>query len=183
MRYLICDTCRGYYELKEGESAEDFSSKCECGGNLEFKTSIKSDDRTESAGRDKIAHGYSHTDKQSFKYRNIMIFGVVIGIIGIIGIFMFNILSLIIAVAGGLIYSYGHNKGRSWIKGDEGEKLVSLYLEDLPGGYFVFNDVKIPGGKGNIDHLVIGPTGIFVIETKNYSGYYKIEGNNWYLSR
>jgi len=32
-------------------------------------------------------------------------------------------------------------------------------------------------------NLVIGPTGIFVIETKNYSGYYKIEGNNWYLSR
>lgn len=86
-------------------------------------------------------------------------------------------------VAGLLIFYKGYNGGYSWIKGDEGEKIVSLFLEDLPEGFFIFNDVKIPGGKGNIDHLVIGPTGIFVIETKNYSGYYKIEGNNWYLSR
>jgi len=66
------------------------------------------------------------------------------------------------------------------MKGDEGEKLVSLCLEDLPRGYFVFNDVNIPGGKGNFDHIVIGPTGIFLIETKNYSGFFKIYGNDWY---
>jgi len=182
MGYLICDTCQGYYELKKGESPEDFSSKCECGGNLEFKSSINHPG-TESTGRDKIAHGYSHTDKQSYKYRNIMILGGLLVLVGIIGLLMFNILGLIIAVAGGLIYSYGYNEGRSWMKGDEGEKLVSLYLEDLPGGYFVFNDVKIPGGKGNFDHIVIGPGGIFLIETKNYSGFYKIDGDNWYLSR
>ncbi|NYB52064.1 MAG: thioredoxin family protein [Methanobacteriaceae archaeon] len=36
MPYLICDHCNGYYELKNGESPEDFDLKCECGGRLEY---------------------------------------------------------------------------------------------------------------------------------------------------
>ena len=180
MGYLICDSCKVYYELEDGESPENFSSKCECGGNLEFKDSINHNLETESIGRNKIAHGYSFTDKKSFNYKIIIIFGVVVIIVGIIGIVMFNIFGIIIAIAGALIYYYGHSEGRSWMKGDEGEKLVSLYLEDLPRGYFTFNDVTIPGGKGNFDHIVIGPTGIFLIETKNYSGFFKIYGDDWY---
>lgn len=35
--YLQCSTCEGYYELGEGESAEDFKS-CQCGGELEKVT-------------------------------------------------------------------------------------------------------------------------------------------------
>ena len=33
MGYLVCEKCKGYYKLKKGESAQDFS-KCECDGNL-----------------------------------------------------------------------------------------------------------------------------------------------------
>lgn len=33
MTYLVCESCSGYYELKEGESIHDFES-CECGGRL-----------------------------------------------------------------------------------------------------------------------------------------------------
>ena len=39
--YLICDKCNGYYELKEGESLEDFES-CECGGTLKFTKTLGS---------------------------------------------------------------------------------------------------------------------------------------------
>ncbi|KAF5036534.1 Double zinc ribbon [anaerobic digester metagenome] len=35
--YLVCDECGGYYELQQGESADDFSDECDCGGNLEHK--------------------------------------------------------------------------------------------------------------------------------------------------
>jgi len=34
--YLVCDKCQGYYRLQEGESPEDFSEYCECGGNLKY---------------------------------------------------------------------------------------------------------------------------------------------------
>ena len=36
--FLVCDKCGGYYELQKGESPEDFSDECECGGHLEHKT-------------------------------------------------------------------------------------------------------------------------------------------------
>jgi hypothetical protein len=36
MGFLICDKCKGYYELQPGESLEDFSDQCECGGTLKY---------------------------------------------------------------------------------------------------------------------------------------------------
>jgi hypothetical protein len=30
---------------------------------------------------------------------------------------------------------------------------------------------------GNLDHIVVGPTGIYVIETKNYKGFFLVKGN------
>jgi len=32
--YLICDKCGNYYELREGESPDDYDKACDCGGNL-----------------------------------------------------------------------------------------------------------------------------------------------------
>ncbi len=73
-----------------------------------------------------------------------------------------------------------HEDGKRWVKGLEGENIVLEKLNTLPKNYFVFHDVELPGGYGNIDHIVVGPTGLFVIETKNYSGKYRINGNQWF---
>lgn len=70
--------------------------------------------------------------------------------------------------------------GKSWVKGLEGENIVLEQLNRLPKDYFVFHDITLPRGYGNIDHIVIGPTGLFVIETKNYSGKFRIIGDQWY---
>ena len=52
--------------------------------------------------------------------------------------------------------------------GRDGEKAVGQYLEGLRHqGYKVFHDVI--GDGFNIDHVVIGPTGIYTIETKTFS--------------
>jgi hypothetical protein len=40
MGYLICDKCGGYYELQPGETPEDFSNECECGGELIYSDSL-----------------------------------------------------------------------------------------------------------------------------------------------
>jgi len=61
--------------------------------------------------------------------------------------------------------------------------VVNGFLERLSQGYFVFCDVKLPGSKGNVDNVVIGPNGIFVVETKNYTGEYFIEGDSWYMKK
>ena len=45
------------------------------------------------------------------------------------------------------------------------QAMAELLLPLLPLGYKVFHDV--PGeGKWNIDHVVVGPAGVFAIETK-----------------
>lgn len=36
MGYLVCDECKGYYKLQPGESPDDFSDECECGGKLNY---------------------------------------------------------------------------------------------------------------------------------------------------
>jgi hypothetical protein len=55
---------------------------------------------------------------------------------------------------------------RSHRMGLLGEQAVAEQLQRLlPLGYQIFHDV--PGdGKWNIDHVVVGPAGVFVIETK-----------------
>ncbi len=57
--------------------------------------------------------------------------------------------------------------------GKVGENKVARILNSLPREYQVLNNVIIPHQKGTsqIDHLVISPYGIFVIETKNYEGW------------
>lgn len=35
--YLVCNRCGGYYQLKPGESPDDFTNECQCGGKLEHK--------------------------------------------------------------------------------------------------------------------------------------------------
>jgi hypothetical protein len=57
---------------------------------------------------------------------------------------------------------------RNLRQGMEGEKAVGQYLERLrEKGYQVLHDV--PGENFNIDHVLIGQAGIFVIETKTIS--------------
>jgi len=56
--------------------------------------------------------------------------------------------------------------GVNWGKGGNGEAKVGRVLEGLRReGYFVMHDLE-EGIAGNIDHLVSGPTGAFMVETK-----------------
>ncbi len=61
------------------------------------------------------------------------------------------------------------------VKGKRGEKIVARKLQTgLPEKYVVLNDVYLPlpnGTTTQIDHIIVSPYGIFVVETKNYSGW------------
>lgn len=52
--------------------------------------------------------------------------------------------------------------------GRDGERAVAQYLEWFrTSNFFVFHD--IPNGDANIDHVLVGPPGVFTIETKTLS--------------
>lgn len=67
-------------------------------------------------------------------------------------------------------------------KGASGEQAVAEELDRLPDGWFIVNDVRVSGRQ--IDHIVLGPKGIFCLETK-HSGTVRIDkaGNFYRMER
>lgn len=58
-----------------------------------------------------------------------------------------------------------------WRRGERAETAIGELLEQLrPEGFVVMHDIE-QAGEGNIDHFLWGPTGVFMIESK-YKSYY-----------
>ncbi len=97
-------------------------------------------------------------------------------------------LSLSIFEAAGLLVSlvplaafyFYLRKYRIYNAGWEGEKQVAKLLNSkLSDDYFLINDLYLHNGGGDIDHVVLAPSGIFVLETKNWSGDITCNGDDW----
>lgn len=193
--------CECGEELVYFENLEDSYTQTEPVDELVNESDNRSDNEFDSESsnqpdeptRESMSNGSTHTEKKADQYKNdrekgnlLVYAGIGIFILGLITGLFYNFLFFLLVFVGGFLAVYGNSifemgiqKGYSWEKGLEGENLVADYLNTLPKDYFVYNDVNLPGKRGNIDHVVIGPTGIYVIETKNYSGRYRIKGNEW----
>lgn len=69
-------------------------------------------------------------------------------------------------------------------RGYAGEARTGELLLLLPLGFAVLADCRVPGSKANIDHVVVGPTGVILIDTKNYSGRVSTgKGTLWHNRR
>lgn len=63
-----------------------------------------------------------------------------------------------------------------WEQGAVGEVEVARVLEALPPGWIVLHDLAWPGRpRANMDHVVIGPGGVFVVDAKNWSGTIEVQ--------
>jgi hypothetical protein len=67
-------------------------------------------------------------------------------------------------------------------KGRLGERLVVDLLRGLPDDYWLVNDVTLGLAHGNIDHVLIGPCGVVVIETKRFAGNIRCWGDDWSIN-
>lgn len=181
MGYLVCYMCDIYYEVTE-EEVKEFKNCGECGYPLTYFENLE-DSYTVEEGNSQSSTKENHktyTELKESHYKRMILFGVLIILIGLISIFLIPILGILLVIVGFFIMNTGYKKGYSWIKGGKGEKIMSQYLQQLPEDYCIFNDVKLSKNRGNIDHVVVGPTGIFVIETKNYSTPYIVQNDKWY---
>lgn len=61
----------------------------------------------------------------------------------------------------------------AWRKGAEGEEAVGRVLDGLGPPSRALHDLRIPGSRANIDHVLIATTGVWTVDAKNYTG--KIE--------
>lgn len=62
---------------------------------------------------------------------------------------------------------------RAWERGARGEEELAKSLAEVPG-VRVLNDRRVPGTRGNIDHLVVAPAGVFVVDAKHREGRIQI---------
>jgi nuclease-like protein len=73
----------------------------------------------------------------------------------------------------------------AWEQGGRGEERVGNYLTRAVGlNGVVLHDRAVPGSRANIDHIAIVPTGVWVIDTKQYSGRVQQRDlGGWFVSR
>ena len=71
----------------------------------------------------------------------------------------------------------------AWRQGAAGERRTARLLAPLERqGWAVLHDLAVPGSAANLDHLVIGPGGVFVIDSKQYRGRLQLDalGKLWH---
>ena len=71
----------------------------------------------------------------------------------------------------------------AWRRGAAGERRTARLLGPLERhGWAVLHDLAAPGSRANLDHLMIGPGGVFVIDTKQYRGRLQLDasGRLWH---
>lgn len=58
---------------------------------------------------------------------------------------------------------------RTRANGASGAEALEAALGEVPG-VVILHDRRMPGTRANIDHIVIGPAGVFVVDAKRYHG-------------
>ena len=59
----------------------------------------------------------------------------------------------------------------SWGKGSDGEARLAAFIDREVGESVIsLHDRLIPGTRGNIDHIWVAPTGVWVVDAKSYGG-------------
>jgi hypothetical protein len=90
------------------------------------------------------------------------------GVAGVLG-------AATLASAAGLVYyrrSYRQQAGtRGQLRaGLRGQELLAQILAPLDDRYNLLNNLSLPGWSDDVDHVLVGPNGVFVLETKHHRG-------------
>lgn len=68
----------------------------------------------------------------------------------------------------------------SWSKGAHGEFQMDRRLhQELKPGAIILTDRQLPNSNANIDHVVIAPSGLWIIDTKKWSGKIEYRGKRF----
>ena len=69
----------------------------------------------------------------------------------------------------------------AWKRGAQGEQWIGFRLDRLAPQVVTLHDRRMPGSRANIDHLVIAPSGVWVIDAKRYRGVVtKTDVGRWF---
>jgi hypothetical protein len=94
------------------------------------------------------------------------------------------VLGALVAVAAGWGLRFRPSpEAVAWRRGAAGERRTARLLAQLERhGWAVLHDLAVPRSRANLDHLAIGPGGVFVIDSKQYRGRLQLDpsGRLWH---
>ena len=105
-----------------------------------------------------------------------------------IGVFIFIILAVItlafvrfMPVFGNWLTSRLDKRVEQYRQGHAGEeRVVAAMHSALDGNWFLFRNVVLPGrSKADVDSVLIGPSGVWTLEIKTFTGEYRNMGEYW----
>ena len=109
----------------------------------------------------------------------ILLVGAVIFILSIIEILLFNSGIGIVAIfIGVIILVYALYRTRDVKETEIRTRIIREHLLTLPEEYYVFYNVKTPTSNSSINHLVVGPTGIYALLSQKYNPKLRLESEN-----
>ncbi len=119
-----------------------------------------------------------NTVKQSYLKNNLLLAlcSVAVVVCGVFAFFSYGISLVFVPFFVVIMFKLKRQRG-ILLSGAQGEKKVLELLSRLPKDFYVITDVELIIGHktAQIDYIIIGPTGVFVIEAKNLKG--KISGS------
>lgn len=92
------------------------------------------------------------------------------------------------ALGDGFVGSLGElvfqlKQAKNQFKGSLGEGAVAMMLGNLPDTWVMFHSALIPTNRSGtlteVDHLLVGPGGIFLLEVKTWKGSFSADRDNW----
>jgi Nuclease-related domain len=107
---------------------------------------------------------------------------------GLLGSLLTPRLGLVVAALAAMATGWGLRFKPSpdavaWRQGAAGERRTARLLAPLERhGWAILHDLAIPGSTANLDHLALGPGGVFVIDSKQYRGRLQLDasGKLWH---
>ena len=175
-KFLKEEFFNGMQVYYEGEPEPVSSSRF---GNLRSKFSIA------EPGDEIISTDLLEDDEPDFDITNltknhyIIIAGIVIFILSIIEVILVNtgvgLVALFIAV---VIIAYGLYKTRNTKETTIRTRIIREHLLTLPEEYYVFYNVKTPTSPIGINHVVVGPTGIYALLSQKYNPKSRLNSEN-----
>ena len=107
---------------------------------------------------------------------------------GVLGNLVAPRLSLVVGGLAAVVAGWGlrfkpSSDAVAWRRGAAGERRTARLLGPLERqGWAVLHDLAVPHSRANLDHLVIGPGGVFVIDSKQYRGQLQLDssGRLWH---
>ena len=102
------------------------------------------------------------------------------------GTWLFGGLFVASLIAVSIYWRKGLRRVESFFRGARGEERVANVLAEMPDRYHIFHDFVAEGE--HVDHVVVGPAGVFSVETKSWQGKVAIDDghiivNDWLPSR